>query len=244
MAWIACSPFVHGLYTFVRCLFSLCSALIWTQFYVILVGRLAFRINRNSKAPTEQRRERAVNIISNKSSTTRKNMPKSYNDETRAVVDSVSDLFQGRFIITQRPKKGDLTIMVATSNPTTPGSHASQQPLLIEPGDVVWSVFPAKDSGDRDISELRHYIEQVCQENGIITDDGEPFVNWPKHGGLTQAEHGVLIPRISSYSQWHPRHHGGKVPGNAQWAKTDCYLSWVSGRVAQRGGGAVAAKRF
>jgi len=167
-----------------------------------------------------------------------------YDAETKAVIENLSDLYTGRFIIMQRPKAGDIAIQAAVDNISQTGGPANQQALLIEPGDVVWSVNPAKDSGDRDISDLRHYIEEVCREHDLMDADGEPMVCWPRHGAMTKGEHGVLVPRITQHSDMHPKNHGGIVPKNALWKKTDCYLSRISSRVAQRGSGAMRVKRF
>jgi len=150
-----------------------------------------------------------------------------YDPETKAVIDAVSDLFPGSFVLFRRPKKLDMSIQVTT-------------PELLEAGAVSWSVFPKKGSSDRDISDLRHYIEQVCQEHDILDDAGEPDVCWPRHGAMTRGEHGVLIPRISGFSEWHPKKHNGSLNKNAKWSGNDCYLSWVSSRVAQAKGGQAA----
>ena len=152
-----------------------------------------------------------------------------YDPETKAVIDAVSDLFPGSFVLFRRPKKLDMSIQVTT-------------PELLEAGAVSWSVFPKKDSGDRNISDLRHYIEQACREHEppMLTSEGEPFVCWPRHGAMTSAEQGVLIPRISGYSEWHPKKHNGSLSKNVKWTNNDCYLSWVSNRVAQQKGGQAA----
>jgi len=153
---------------------------------------------------------------------------KAYNPELTSVIEALlgkgGDLFPGTFVLFQRPKALDMAIQVAT-------------PELIDQGAISWSVFPKAESDDRDISELRHYIEQKCLKHEIMRADGEPNVNWPRHGGMTAGEHGVLVPRISTYCQWHPRKHNGIVPKNVKWAGSDCYLSWVSSRVAQQRGG-------
>ncbi len=150
-----------------------------------------------------------------------------YDAETKAVIEAVSDLFPGSFVLFQRPKKLDMAIQVTT-------------PELLAKGAVSWAVFPKKDSGDRDISDLRHYIEQACLANDMMTSEGEPDVHWPKHGAMTKGEHGVLIPRISGYSEWHPKKHNGTISKNVKWSGGDCYLSWVSSRVAHAKGGKAA----
>ena len=147
-----------------------------------------------------------------------------YSDELNAVINSVGDLYPGSFVLFQRPKAHDMAIQVTT-------------PELLEQGAVSWSVHPKANSGDRDISELRHYIEQKCLKHDMMRPDGEPNVNWPRHGALTAAEQGELIPRISTYCQWHPKKHNGVVPKNVKWTGSDCYLSWVSSRVSQQRGG-------
>jgi hypothetical protein len=150
-----------------------------------------------------------------------------YDPETKAVIEAVSDLFPGSFVLFRRPKKLDMAIQVTT-------------PELLEAGAVSWSVYPKKGSTDRDISDLRHYIEQVCQEHNILDSEGEPDVCWPRHRAMTSSEQGVLIPRISGFSEWHPKKHNGTISKNVKWTNNDCYLSWVSNRVAQQKGGQAA----
>ena len=152
---------------------------------------------------------------------------KVYDAETKAVIEAVSDLFPGSFVLFRRPKKLDMSIQVTT-------------PELLEAGAVSWSVFPKKGSADRDITDLRHYIEEACKAHDLYDSEGEPKVLWPRHGAMTRAEHGVLIPRISGWSPRHPKKHNGDLPKHIAWAGDDCYLSRMSSRVAQQKGGQAA----
>tara|TARA_R110000824_G_C14879658_1_gene643226 strand:+ start:66 stop:581 length:516 start_codon:yes stop_codon:yes gene_type:complete len=156
-----------------------------------------------------------------------------YSGQLQAVVSRYQDagiLFEGPFVLYKRPRVGDLDVRPYTPN-MAEGIKASGAP--------VFAVFPKKDSGHRDISELDGYIRSICADpkNGLIDADGEPRIKCHRAPNLGTAL-GSLCVRINNWAPQHPETKSKTPDPDKEFEAKDIYLSYSN----SESGGAKKAK--